>query len=40
MLTLLSSSKTNEEFLNTLGGWMKLSEQEGYQIVGRNGSKN
>ena len=33
MLDLLSHTKGNEEFLNNLSGWVKLWEDEGFQIV-------
>ena len=36
MLSMLSSTKTNDEFLNNLGGYTKLWEKEGYQLIGKN----
>ncbi len=36
MLTLLSSSKTNEEFLANLSGWTRLYEKEGYTLITKN----
>ena len=36
MLNLLSSSKTNEEFLANLSGWTRLYEKEGYTLITKN----
>jgi transcription termination factor Rho len=36
MLTLLSTSNTNEEFLTNLSGWTRLYEKEGYTLITKN----
>ena len=40
MLSLLSASKTNEEFLANLSGWTRLYEKEGYTLISKGGNRN
>ena len=36
MIDMLSYTASNEEFLTNLGGWMKLIEQDGFQLIHKN----
>lgn len=36
---MLAGTKSNDEFLNNLGGYTKLWEKEGYQIINKNNRK-
>ena len=38
-LSMLAGTKSNDEFLNNLGGYTKLWEKEGYQIINKNNRK-